>query len=135
MRIFLPTTKNSTSGIQVSDFGGQFKGLTESLGSAAKGMYNKFDQWSFKMLVDNLKSNDFDAVSEAVDQLVKEKRLLGIPPLYFVSQVHPSTYARQKAASGLEQFGRQSEIEAIVNGKSVEEATKALIEKFGNYKF
>ena len=118
----------------MSDFGSQFKGFTDSLGGAAKGMYNKIDQWSFKMLVDTLKSNDFDVVSEAVDQLVKEKRMLGIPPLFFVSQAHPNTYVRQKAAQALKQFGAEAEIEAIVKGKTVNDATTALIEKFGNYK-
>jgi hypothetical protein len=118
----------------VSDFSTQFKSFADSLGHAASGVMNKLDQWSFRMLVDNLKSNDFDAVKESIDQLTREKKPIGIPPLYFVSKLHPNPYARDAASKALHVFGHDKEIEDCTAGKAVEEATKALIDKFGNYR-
>ena len=100
----------------------------------AKGVYGKLDQITFKMLVDNLKNMDYDVVAESIDQLVKEKRDLGIAPVYFVSRAHPNQYVRAKAVESLKKFEHADEIAKLTEGKSVEEATKALINRFGNYK-
>jgi hypothetical protein len=118
----------------VSDWLSQFKTFNESIGGAAKNVYNMIDMWSFKALVDNLKSTDYDVVSEAVDQLVREKRPLSIPPLYFVSQAHPNTFVRKKALQALQELGVDQEVEKITQGKTVEEGTKILINTYGNYK-
>jgi hypothetical protein len=104
------------------------------LGQAAQGVFNKLDQWSFKMVVDNLKVNDFEVVKESIDQLAKEKKPISIAPLYFVSQAHPNPYCRDYAEKALKQFGHDQEIEQTTAGKPVDEATKALIDKFGNYR-
>lgn len=92
------------------------------------------DQWSFKMTIDNLKDSDFDVVKIAVEQLISEKKPLGIAPLYFVSQRHPNEWIRTRAEAGLKDFGFEKEIEEAIKGKTPEDATKALIDKFGNYK-
>jgi hypothetical protein len=39
-----------------------------------------------------------------------------------------------KAEKSLRLFGRDKEIEEATKGKSFEEGTKALIDKYGNYK-
>lgn len=104
------------------------------MGKAAKGVLNMIDQWSFKSLVDGLKADDYEAVVTCIDQLAKEKRPLGIPPLYFVGHCHPNPHVRTRALNGLKQFGVDKEIEEATAGKSLQEATKALIDKFGNYR-
>lgn len=120
----------------MSDFNTQFQAINDFLGNTTKGIFNKIDQFTFKMLVDNLKSNDPDSVMEAIEQLVKEQRPLGVPPLYFVSRAHPSDVVRARAAKAIERLGYTKEVEEATKGKeeSVQEATKALIIKFGNYK-
>lgn len=117
-----------------TDFATEFKSFHDTLGKAAKGVLNMFDQWSFKSLVDGLKSNDYESVATCIDQLVKEQKPICIPPLYFVAEAHPNVHVRSKAAKALHQFGRDKEIEEATKGKSFEEATKALIDKYGNYK-
>jgi hypothetical protein len=118
----------------VSDFTGQFKSFTDSLGHAAQSVMNKLDQWSFRMVVDNLKSSDYDVAKESIDQLVREKRPIGIPPLYFVSKLHPNLYIRELAVKALKEFGQDKEIEETVGNKSVDDATRALIDKYGNFR-
>jgi hypothetical protein len=118
----------------LSDFGTQFKSFTETLGSAAKGVLSKIDQWSFQAVVNNLKDSDFEIAKDAIDELVKSQRPLAIPPLYFVSKMHPNVHIRPYAEKALRSFGKDKEIEQACAGKSPEEATKALIDLFGNYK-
>lgn len=118
----------------MSDFAGQFKTFADSLGSAAQGVFNKLDQWSFRMVVDNLKSSDFDVAKESIDQLTKEKRPLAIPPLFFVSKLHPNEYVRAAAVKALKEFDQDKEIEELTQGKPVDDATKALIIKYGNFR-
>ena len=132
MLIFRQTTKNSTKA--VGDFATQFKSLSDSVQNAAKTVLNILDQWSFKALVDNLKQTDPDVFKDTVDQMVKEQKPLCIAPLFFVSRMHPIEYCRNYAAKGLKAFGKDKDIEQATAGKTPEEATKALIEKFGNYK-
>lgn len=118
----------------MADFATEFKSFNETLGRSLKGVLNMLDQWSFKSLVDGLKADDYEAVATCIDQLVKEQKPIGIPPLYFVANAHPNGLVRQKAAQALKMFGRDKEIEEVTAGKSFEEATKALINKYGNYK-
>jgi HEAT repeat protein len=118
----------------LADFASQFQNLSDFLGGAAKGVYGKIDQFTFKMLVDCLKSMDYDVVAEAIDQLVREKRELGIAPIFFVSRAHPNEMVRAKAAEALSKFDQAEEIAKLTKGKAVDEGTKALINRFGNYK-
>jgi len=118
----------------VSDFSTEFKSFHDTLGKSVKGVLNMIDQWSFKSLVDGLKDNDYDSVATCIDQLVKERKPISIPPIYFVSQAHPNTLVRQKALKSLHLFDRDKEIEQLTAGKTFQEATKALIDKYGNYK-
>jgi hypothetical protein len=118
----------------VADFATEFKSFNDTLGKSLKGVLNMIDQWSFKSLVDGLKSEDYEAVATCIDQLVKENKPIAIPPLYFVANAHPNTHVRAKAAQALKQFGRDKEIEETTKGKSYEEGTKALIDLYGNYK-
>lgn len=118
----------------MSDFSTEFKGFSDTLGRSLKGVLNMIDQWSFKSLVDGLKSEDYESVVACIDQLAKEGRPIAIPPLYFVAQKHPNPHVRPRAMQALKRFGRDKEIEALTAGKSVEDATKALIENYGNYK-
>jgi hypothetical protein len=118
----------------VSDFGAQFKTLSDTLGQAAQGLLNKVDQWSFRMLVDNLKQSDYEAVKESIDQLAREKKPLAIPPLFFVSKVHPNPFIREAAEKALHEFDKDKEIKEATDGKPVDDATKFLIEKFGNFR-
>ena len=118
----------------MADYASEFSKVSELVGGAAKGVLNKFDHMLFCALINCLKSNDFEAVSVAIDQLVKEKRLVSIPPLYFVSQAHPSDRAREKARVGLTAFGQEQKITALTEGKEIKEAVVALVKEFGNYR-
>lgn len=118
----------------MSDYGSQFNTMAEAVSSAAKGLYNKIDHMLFKALVGCLKSEDYQAVSVAIDQLVKEKKPVSIPPLYFVSVAHPNAQARLKAAQALKSFHQDDKIANLTSGKEVKEAVGALIGEFGNYK-
>lgn len=118
----------------MSDYSTQFNTMAEMVGSAAKGLYNKIDHMLFKALVGCLKNNDFQAVSVAIDQLVKEKKPVSIPPLYFVSKEHPNAQARLKATEALKTFQQDERIAQLTAGKPVKEAVTALIQEYGNYK-
>ena len=109
--------------------------MADFVGQATQGIFNKIDQFTFKMLIDNLKSNDYDTVAEAIDQLVKEKRPLSIAPLYFVSRAHPNVHVRTKAGGAIRDLGLEDEVNKLTKDlPTIEEATKALIIKYGNYK-
>lgn len=118
----------------MSDFVSEFSKMTEMVGGAAKGVLNKFDHMLFNALIGCLKSNDYEAVKVAVEQLVKEKRPVSIPPLYFVSKAHPIERIREVAAKGLGAFKQEAKIAELTEGKEVKEAVEALIKEFGNYR-
>jgi hypothetical protein len=118
----------------VSDFASEFSKVTDMVNGAAKGVLSKIDHMLFSALISCLKSSDFEAVKVAVDQLVKEKRPVSIPPLYFVSKAHPIERIREKAKSGLSAFGEDKKIEELTAGKEVKDAVQALIEEYGNYR-
>ena len=40
----------------MSDYPNQFKSFSDYLGQAAQGIYNKVDQWSFKVLIEGAAS-------------------------------------------------------------------------------
>lgn len=118
----------------MSDFVGEFGKITDLVSGAAKGVMNKFDHILFNALVGCLKSNDYEAVQVAVDQLVKENRPVSIPPLYFVSKAHPIERIREKARTGLSAFKQDAKIAELTEGKEIKAAVEALIKEFGNYR-
>jgi hypothetical protein len=118
----------------VSDFASEFNKVSDLVSGAAKGILNKFDQLIFNALIGCLKSNDFEAVKVAVDQLVKENRPVSIPPLYFVSKAHPVDRIREKARTGLSAFDQDKKIAELTEGKEIKEAVQALMQEYGNYR-
>ena len=118
----------------MSDFASEFNKVSDMVSGAAKGILNNIDHMLFKALIACLKSNDYEAVKVAVDQLVKENRPVSIPPLYFVSKAHPSERAREKARSGLTAFDQDKKIAELTEGKEIKEAVMALMQEYGNYR-
>jgi len=118
----------------VADFATEFKSFNDSLGKSLKGVLSMIDTWSFKSLVDGLKTEDYESAATCIDQLVKEQKPIGIPPLFFVANAHPNTHVRTKALQALKMFNRDKEIEEATQGKSFQDGTKALIDLYGNYK-
>ena len=118
----------------MSDFASDFNKVADLVNGAAKGIFNKFDHMLFSALIGCLKSNDYEAVKVAIDQLVKEKKPVSIPPLYFVSMAHPSDRAREKAKQALTAFGEDAKIKALTEGKDLKVAVTELVKEFGNYR-
>ena len=118
----------------MSDFHLNFQMVSDFVDGAARSVMSRLDHFTFKMLIDCLKSEDYEAASTALDQIAKEKRTAAIPPVYFVSRAHPNMLVREKAMKTLESFDNAKEIARVTEGKSIEEAVKALIEHFGNYR-
>lgn len=118
----------------MSDFEQQFAGVVQSVTSATKGVLNAIDQMLFKSLVACLKSEDYEAATTAINQLVKEKKPIAIPPLYFVSQAHPNARVRENAKVGLKAFKQDKTIAELTEGKELKVAVSLLIKEFGNYK-
>lgn len=118
----------------MSDFLSQMQSVEDALKGAARDIKSKFDSWTFKMLIGCLKSEDAAAVGVAIDQLVKEKREISIPPLFVVSKAHPIPTVRVKAANAIEELDAGHEVPGLTAEKSVEEAALALVERFGNFK-
>jgi hypothetical protein len=69
-----------------------------------------------------------------IDQLVKEKRPVSIPPLYVVAKAHPLVPLRGKAQAALKTLGVDEEVEKLTQGKEMKDAVKVLVEHYGNYK-
>jgi hypothetical protein len=118
----------------VSELISGLKMVEDMLQGAAKGFFAKLDAMTFKMTLDGLKAEDYEAISITIDQLVKEHRSISIPPLYVVSQAHPNPAVRNKAYEALKKLDPKLEFEHLTEGKPVEEAAKVLIQRFGNYK-
>lgn len=104
------------------------------VGNATKGFLAKLDHMTYKMTVDGLKGTDYDSVAIIIDQLVKEKRSVCIPPLYVVSKAHPVIPIRTKAEKALRELDPAGEVQKLTDGKEMQPAVKALVEHFGNYK-
>lgn len=118
----------------MEEFSKQFQSVTDAIGNAAKNFMGKLDHFTFKMLIDNLKSDDVQVVVDTIEQLETEKRPLSVAPLYFVSQNHPSKFVRDRATVALNSLADPVRIEQMTKGKSIEEAVKALIQEYGHYK-
>lgn len=118
----------------MDDFQKKFSGITDFVADAAKSLMGKIDHFTFKMLVDLLKSDDYEAVNNAIQGLEKEKGTLGVAPLYFVSKEHPNTLIRERATKAIEKIGDKARIAELTEGKTTEEAVKALIQEYGNYR-
>lgn len=99
---------------------------------------SKIDHFTFKMLIDNLKSPDNESVADTINQLVKEKRPQAIPPVYFVSRMHASPWVRSKAIEGLQKLDPNGDIDKLTmkDGHDIEvkDAVAALIEEYGHYR-
>lgn len=118
----------------MSDYQNKFQSVTELVSGTAQSIMDKIDHFTFKMLVNCLKNEDFESANTAIEQLTKEKRPLSIPPLYYVWKAHPSARIREQAGKALEVIGDKEAIVKMTDGKSLEEAVKALIEHYGNFK-
>lgn len=108
--------------------------VDEYVRSAAGALISGIDRVTFQMLVNCLKSDDPEAVRQAIDQLAREGRPAAIAPLYVVSVAHPHPWVRQKAKGGLKSLVKESELEELIRGKDVEDAVRALIARFGHYR-
>ena len=128
------TNQQQQAGPTFVDFAKGFYKMTESLGAKTKGLMNKLDQMTFNMLIDNLKSNDLQVLFDTIAQLEKEKKPMTIPPLYFVAKNHPVKNVRERASKALANIGDVNKIEKLTEGKSIEEAVKALINEYGHFK-
>lgn len=118
----------------MSDFQSKFQSITEMVHTSAQSLMSKIDHFTFKMLVNGLKSEDYEAVVGTIDQLAREKRPMSIPPLFYVYKAHPNERVRKKAEKALEIIADKSELDKLTAGKSTEDAVKALIQHYGNYK-
>lgn len=118
----------------MNDFLSQIQHVESMVKGAAKGVYGMLDQFTFNMLINGLKGNDAQAVIICIDQLVKEKRPLSIPPIYVVAQAHPNDAVKQRAMRALHELDPKGEVEKLTEGKEVKEAVKILVEKYGLYK-
>lgn len=95
---------------------------------------SKIDQITFRMLIDCLKSPDYQVVVDTLAQLEKEGRPISIPPVYFLSTSHPDKRIRARAAQALANMGDTKEIENLTKGKEAKEAVGILIQKYGNFR-
>ena len=118
----------------MSEYKEKLEDLAGFVENAAKSIMGKLDQFTFKMMVDNLKSSDYESVKGTIEQLEREARPLSIPPLYFVSKEHPVKQVRERAAKAVGVIGDKKEIDKLTKGKSTEDAVKILIEEFGHYR-
>jgi hypothetical protein len=118
----------------LTDFASSFHALEEKLRAAACTFMSKIDQITFRALVDNLKDPDFQVVAGTLEQLEKEKRLISIPPVYFLAAAHPDKRIRQRAAKALVAIDPDGEVEKLVRGKETEDAVHLLIQKYGNFR-
>ncbi|GEM_PF-458705 len=117
-----------------NDFLGALKLIDCELKGGAASLLSAVDRLTYSMLVDCLKSQDPDAVKNAIDQLAAEKRPLAIPPLYLVSVAHPLPWVRGQASKALRQLIEPEKLAGLIEGKETGEAVLALIQEFGNYK-
>ena len=78
--------------------------------TTTKGFFAKLDGFTFKMMIDGLKREDYQAVTIIIEQIVKERRPVSIPPLYVVAKKHPNDAVRHKADQALNQLDQQGEV-------------------------
>lgn len=118
----------------MTDFANSFHALEDALRSAAGNVLSKIDQVTFRILVNCLKSPDFQVVMDTLEQLEKEKRPISIPPVYFLSAAHPDKRIRQRAARALAAIDKDGEVTGLTQGKEPEDAVRELIHKYGNFR-
>ena len=118
----------------MTDFRTQLQAFDDFLKTATFGLKQKFDNVTFRMTINFLKSEDPEAVRTAILQLAKEKNPLSIPPLYVVAKAHPSPFLRDKAVEALRTLDPEGEAAKIADGKDYKVAVAELVKHFGNYK-
>jgi HEAT repeat protein len=118
----------------LTDFRTQLEAFDDFLKTTTFGLKQKFDNATFKMLVNCLKSEDPESVRIAILQLAKEKNPLAIAPLYVVAKAHPSSFLRDRALEALKILDPDGEAMKIADGKDYKVAVADLVKHFGNYK-
>ncbi len=118
----------------MSDFLKSFQTVEDFVKNSTKGFMQSLDHMTFKATVNMLKSNDPESVRIAIDQLIKEKNPLSIPPLYVVAKAHPSSFLKDKARSALALIDPDHEADKIAGEKPYKEAVFALVQHYGNYR-
>jgi hypothetical protein len=101
---------------------------------ATGSVMSQFDKMTYGMLINTLKSGDAAAVKTALDQIAKEKKPAGIPPVYLVSVAHANPWVREQATNALHNMAPEAEIAKLTEGKDAKEATRALIEHYGHFR-
>ena len=118
----------------MQEFQAYFQSLDAYLRKSSESILNKVDRVTYSMLVECLKSDDPQAVDEAINQLVKEKRLLAIAPLYLVWVAHPHPWLRGRARDALRSLIADEELASLTQGKDIVGSLQELVQKFGHYK-
>lgn len=116
------------------DFPSGITSAINLLEQAYSGILSKIDQITFKMLVNCLKSTDYFVVNDALAQLAKENRPIGIPPVYYTAKAHPDPRIRAQAEETLKKLDSQNEIDDLVKDLDTENAVKKLIDFYGNFR-
>jgi hypothetical protein len=120
--------------VSLSDF---LNGMQEVEGffkQATGSVLSQLDKMTYGMLINTLKSGDAEAVRTALDQIAREKKPAGIPPVYLVSVAHSNPWVRQQALNALHKMAPEAEITRLTQGKDAKEATRALIEHYGHFR-
>jgi len=113
------------------------KMLKDLVGSIVKGMASSSEDWdrqSYESVVRLLVLKDEIAVKEGVDHLIKEGKLLAIPPIYLASQRHPNLTVRTYCWNSLQKLDSHANINRVIAGKDLEEGLSALIGEYGHFK-
>lgn len=118
----------------MTDFRTHLQAFDEFLKTTTFSLKQKFDNATFKMLVNCLKSDDAESVRIAILQLAKEKNPLAVAPLYVVAKAHPNSFLRDKATEALRVLDPEGEATRIADGKDYKVAVADLVKHFGNYK-
>jgi len=118
----------------MSEFTDGLKLLEAYFKDVADSVLSKFDRITYGMLVNCLKSNDPDAIKDALDQLAREKRPLAIAPIYLVSKSHPIAWVRQQAENVLPQLVNPQELTKVTDGLDTKSAVAALVQKYGHFR-
>ena len=94
----------------MSDLNSGLQMVEDLFKGATKGFFAKLDAMTFQMTINGLKNEDYEAVAIIIDQLVKEKKPVAIPPLYVVSQAHPNPRVRVKATEAIRALDTKNEV-------------------------
>ena len=116
------------------DFQSSLKLIDEHLRTAAASIMSAFDRMTYRMLIDTLKSEDPAAVKDAIDQLVKEKRMVAVAPLYLVSVAHPVPWVKEQAKKGLAKLVPAEKLNRLTDSQDIKGSVQKLIEEYGHYK-